>query len=398
MRCFNSIFNYFWGIRVTHRSNILISFFIIIIFSLFNVTTTYASSQKTFKNLQVEQLNLIIKNEIEDKYNYAGLASFYGKIGLYVNTNTSWEKINDDDVIIPSINQTVAIIGRYKVLFLKGFNTEISFENNKFTHSSSEKLNEAVVLSAELLDKSLLRDTQNAANDVRYIHLWWPFRRLAIAIEESLLNINSIHEFGWGFSVIIFALLYKLLTLPIALYQNKAQKWVVQIQEEMAEELLVIKQNYSGEQAHDMFWAAHKKRNITPYYTLKPLIATLLPIPFLIAIFNCLGELVEVSGHSFLGISDLAYPDKFYSFVITQPQVTVTINILPILMTTVGLFSIYSDAKNENSFKNIVMNNFKLIFINLFLFIVFYPFPAVLILFWICVNIWHILLSRYVIK
>ena len=56
---------------------------------------------------------------------------------------------------------------------------------------------------------------------------------------------------------------------------------------------------------------AHKERGVTPYYNLRPVFLTVLPIPFLIAIFNVLGEIDLILGHHFLWIRDLAYPDSF---------------------------------------------------------------------------------------
>ena len=96
---------------------------------------------------------------------------------------------------------------------------------------------------------------------------------------------------------------------------------------------------YSGEEAHNKFLEAHKAKGVTPYYNLKPLLVALFPIPFFIAIFNVLGEIDLISGHSFLWIKDLAYPDSIFYIAIEIPLLGNSINLLPILMTILTIYS-----------------------------------------------------------
>ena len=60
--------------------------------------------------------------------------------------------------------------------------------------------------------------------------------------------------------------------------------------------------------------AVHKISGVTSFYTLKPIFLILAPLPFLIAIFNILGEVDLLTSHLFLWIKDLAYPDAIFDY------------------------------------------------------------------------------------
>ena len=134
------------------------------------------------------------------------------------------------------------------------------------------------------------------------------------------------------------------------------------VQASLAPELEDIKFNFSGEEAHNRFMAAHKARGVSPFYNLRPLIYTLVPIPFLIAIFNILGELDLILGHSFLWIQDLAYPDGIFHFKTYIPLIGNSINLLPILMILLTIFATLLHKNKIISVKSLRKQKLKLYF------------------------------------
>ena len=154
-----------------------------------------------------------------------------------------------------------------------------------------------------------------------------------------------------------------------------------------------IKKNYKGEVAHKKTMQAYKDRGITPYFTLKPMIITLLTLPILIAIFNVLGETVTLQASSYLWVDDIAYPDQIARLGFSVPFLGSTLSLMPFLMAAVTIVSAYLtpdfSATNEAS-KSQRRNLF---FMAVFFFVLFYPFPFAMVFYWTVFNLIQIPLN-----
>ena len=168
------------------------------------------------------------------------------------------------------------------------------------------------------------------------------------------------------------------------------------IQARLAPELEAIKANFSGEEAHNKFMAAHKTHGVTPFYNLKPFLLTLAPVPFLIAIFNVLGESDKIAGHSFMWISDLAYPDAVFDFGVHIPLLGNSINLLPILMTLLTVFAALLYQNKIVSAKELRRQKLNLYFMAFGFLLLFYPFPSAMVLYWTFANIWQLIQQRFI--
>ena len=226
--------------------------------------------------------------------------------------------------------------------------------------------------------------------------MWEPFRLLCIGIEGIFLWINSIHIFGWGLTIILFSLIFKIFILPINIFLIRSQRKVSYIQVSLAPRLEKIKSTFSGEEAHNKFMAAHKEIGVTPFYNLKPLFLTVIPIPFLIAIFNVLGELDLIAGNSFLWIKDLAYPDAMFQFDFNIPFLGNSINPLPIIMTLMTIFLAFFHQNRIVSEKELKKQKLNLYIIAFGIFLLFYPFPSAMVLYWTCATLWQIIQQRFI--
>ena len=116
----------------------------------------------------------------------------------------------------------------------------------------------------------------------------------------------------------------------------------------------------------------------------------------LIAIFNILGELDLILGHSFLWIQDLAYPDGIFHFKTYIPLIGNSINLLPILMILLTIFATLLQKNNIISVKSLRKQKLKLYFIGFGIFLLFYPFPSGMVLYWTSASIWQLIQQRII--
>ena len=123
---------------------------------------------------------------------------------------------------------------------------------------------------------------------------------LSKLIESILVLIQTYIVSSWGVVIIVFAILLKLLLLPVGIMTTNFQRKVSQVQSSLAPKLSDIKTNYDGEEAQNSLMAAHKELGVSQFYALKPMLGLFIQIPILIAIFNALGEMSQFAGQSFL--------------------------------------------------------------------------------------------------
>jgi YidC/Oxa1 family membrane protein insertase len=228
------------------------------------------------------------------------------------------------------------------------------------------------------------------SRDLRYSHLWGWLRALSLILEEVLKSIQKITGSSWGLSVILLSALIKIALIPVSIFVARQQRRVGRIQSALEQPLRDIKASYDGQEAHERIMAAHKELGVSPFYTLKPMLGMLIQVPILIAVFNMLGELPQLSGQAFWWISDLAYPDAVLKFPDSGSGVPLfgsTLNLLPILMTVVTIVSaiIYRDHVAPASETRKQKRN--LYFMAIAFFVLFYPFPASMVLYWASANV-----------
>ncbi len=228
------------------------------------------------------------------------------------------------------------------------------------------------------------------SRDLRYTHLWGWLRVLCLLLEEILAGIQSIAGLSWGLSIILLCVMIKVALIPVTMFVVKQQRRVGTIQSALEQPLQEIKANYDGQEAHERIMAAHKDLGVSPFYTLKPMLGMFIQVPILVAVFNMLGELPFLSGQTFWWMSNLAYPDAVLSFTEAGsgiPFFGSTLNLLPILMTvvTIGLAISYKDHVAPVSETRKQKRNLYLMAIAFF--VLFYPFPSAMVLYWATANV-----------
>ena len=353
---------------------------------------------KEFKTVP-NNINTIVTKEVVDPFSYSGLAAFYNGVNAYIVNEDGVERLDSERFYNLTPSQSLAIIGHYKILIIGNINTTVSFSEAELIWQESDNSDYKLdknKLQVQLLLKSNLSHLPQVFQKLKYAHLWEPFRLLCIGIESILLWLHSIHDFGWGVTIILLSLLFKICIMPVNVLLTRSQRKVSHIQARLAPELEAIKINFSGEEAHEKFMEAHKAQGVTPFYTLKPLLPTLAPLPFMIAIFNVLGDLDLIVGHSFLWIRDLAYPDAIFNIGINIPLLGDTINLLPILMTVLTIFAAFLHQNNIVGAKELRKQKLNLYFMAFGFLLLFYPFPSAMVLYWTLANTWQLIQQRFI--
>ena len=378
---------------MTKQIKILLLFFLIFL----NPKLVFSETKEI--KIESNNINYLIETEIKDQFSYSGLAAYFNKIQIYILDANDIKRLKDQELYLLKSNQSLAIVGRHKIMVIKNANLHFSFFEEKLIwHKNKDNKGKFDLnnLKIQILLKSNLVNINKTYEKLKYSHLSKPFRVLCMGIEALLLWLNSLHVLGWGITIILFSFLFKIFILPVNIFLIHVQRKVSKIQISLMPELENIKSKFSGEEAHHKFILAHKARGITPYYKLKPLFLTLIPIPFLVAIFNVIGELDQISGHSFLWIKDIAYPDNIFEISFYIPFLGDKINLLPILMFIISILSSIGYRNKIISIKELNKQKLNLYLMSFVFLLLFYPFPSAMVLYWTFSNIWSAIQQKLI--
>ena len=352
-------------------------------------------SNKSFSNEKAVTVSIIV-NEIFDneiKYEFYGLASYYNDLKYYLVSDKEIKKLESNSNFILQKEEWLAIVLRNKVVIIKNYNLNIQILNNKLNFHKDAANNK---ITLKEISKIEFEEMFNKKYFLRYINLPSPLAWLAIQI-ENILSVTYEFVFkSWGLSIIFLAFVMRIILFPVTLLTIKQQYKVSITQSQLEPKLIEIKKNYDGEEAHNLIMQAHKDEGVTPFYSIKPLLFTLIQIPFLIVIFNVLGEMSSLSGQSFLWITDLSLPDNIGMLPISIPLFGNVISLLPIVMLLLGLIFAYLLKNNVVNEEILRKKKINLYLMAICFFILFYPFPSSMLLYWIAAMLLQFMQERIV--
>lgn len=316
---------------------------------------------------------------VVEQYSFFGLAAYYNRPMLYVVSGDSIHALDEGEAtLLPGEGWLIAS-GRFSALAFRDPVGEIVVNEGtqKIFLSSSSSQSAPVFVS----DKSTLSELSPDLEAIKYAYLWGPFATLANVTEKYVNYLHSVFT-SWFITLLVFSLSIKLCLYPLNYATQISQNRVAAIKAKIDPIISEIKLHFDGEEAHNRIMQAHKDLGVTPFYTLKPLIITLLQIPVLIATFNALGEASIIQGAPFLWVADLAYPDSIATLPFAIPLLGSEVSLLPFIMTAATLALAFFSNNRQLSAGALIMSGGFLI--------LFYPFPAILVLYWALVNLWHL--------
>lgn len=220
----------------------------------------------------------------------------------------------------------------------------------------------------------------------------WPaaFNWLLKPIENGtywILNSLELLTGSPGLTLILIALLVKLLLLPLSIKSAISMKKMRMLQPKLNK--LQEKWGYDPQLLQQKTMELYRQEKANPLGGCLPL---LLQIPVFFALFRVLSRSVQLRGASFLWIHDLTMADSLFMIG------TFSFNLLPIIMTALQLVSVFlqqgrvGDSQNDMQ-KQMQTQSYLMPLIFLFL---FWNMPSGLVLYWTVQNVFSIVEQEFI--
>ncbi len=193
---------------------------------------------------------------------------------------------------------------------------------------------------------------------------------------EIIFSVLNKHIQISGVNIMLLSLVFSLIVLPLYMRADKIQEEAREKEDKLGPTIKHIKQYFKGDERFMILQTYYRQNDYSPLSVLK---SSMLQIPFFLAAYNMLHGNMYLEGASFGPISDLGSPDALIA------AGSITINVLPFVMTAINLLSAAVYA-NKMPFKSKVQ-----LFIMAALFLVLlYNSPSGMVLYWTCNNLFSL--------
>lgn len=188
-----------------------------------------------------------------------------------------------------------------------------------------------------------------------------------------------------GWSIVVLSLVINILVLPLYNRANQIQIEAKEADNAVKDMAQHIKKSFKGDEKVMILqtYYSHMKRSpfhYSPLNTLKSSLSLLLQIPFFIAAYSFLSQLSLLNGVSLGPIDDLGAPDALIKIG------SLTINLLPILMTIINIVSGFIYESKGGTVKD----KLKLVVIALVFLVLLYGSPSGLVFYWTLNNLFSL--------
>lgn len=190
---------------------------------------------------------------------------------------------------------------------------------------------------------------------------------------------NKLSVLGIIGAVCGVSLVINFLALPLYNIADFLQEKERKIAKSLEYRTKRIKKAFKGDERFMMLSTFYRQNNYNPLYVLRSSLSILIEIPFFIAAYHYLSNCKELQGASFWIFSDLGSPDNLLKIG------TISIHILPIIMTAINLISGAIYAKDAVLREKIQLYVVAFIFLALL-----YNSPSGLVIYWILNNLFSL--------
>ncbi|MGI9291848.1 MAG: membrane protein insertase YidC [Gammaproteobacteria bacterium] len=252
--------------------------------------------------------------------------------------------------------------------------------------------NEALQLRlyAGPIDWRTMREVSPVLSEMLFAALWDFLRWLTFGMMLLLEGLYALVG-NYGVAIILLSLSAKILMSPLTMLADRWQQDVNRIQSLLKPELDEIKRNYKGEEAHERTLAVYKKHDVSMFYTFKSAAGFLIQIPVFIAAFDMLAENIALNEVVFLWVTDLARPDAVAELPFVIPFFGGWLNLLPFLMTALSTLAAWLQQEDALSDELQRQQSMRLYLMSAAFFVLFYTFPAGMVLYWTSSNLFHLI-------
>ena len=202
---------------------------------------------------------------------------------------------------------------------------------------------------------------------------------LKLVFEIIFRGANSIVE-NPGIAIIFLSLLMNILVLPLYKRADAMQEKTRDVEAKLQKGVSHIKKTFSGDERMMILQTYYRQNDYKPTNALNGSVSLLLEIPFFMAAYQFLSGLEVLDGVPFGPIKDLGAPDGL--IVIGS----ITVNLLPILMTAVN---VVSSAIYLKGFP--LKTKIQLYAMALFFLVFLYTSPSCLVFYWTLNNVFSLL-------
>jgi YidC/Oxa1 family membrane protein insertase len=240
--------------------------------------------------------------------------------------------------------------------------------------------------------KQQLRAAHTELSSLLFAHIWAWLRPLCfglMAIFSALLSIVG----NAALAIMLLSIVVKLLMYPLTRLAEKWQSQVNQIHARLQPALEQARHGFKGEERHERVLAVYREQNVHPLYTMKSLFGYLIQIPVFIAAFAMLGENIALAEVSWLWIEDLSRPDALGALPVYLPFFGSDFNVLPVIMTALSFLAAMTHRDDHLTAALLSSQKRRLYFLSMLFFVLFYTFPAGMVLYWTTNNLLHLIAS-----
>ena len=240
------------------------------------------------------------------------------------------------------------------------------------------------------LEHSALTDADRELGRLLFSGLWFWLRPLSFGLLFLLRRLTDVIGHPGG-AIIALAVSVKILLLPLVAVAERLQEQVNATQARLQPGIDAIKAAYRGEERTRRTIALYREQGVHPLYTVKSLVGFAIQLPVFIAVFDMLAEDVDLQRVSFLWIRDLSQPDALARLPACVPFFGCTLNLLPFLMSGVSLLTVLRFRSSVLTPTLVRRQRRNLMTITAAFFLLFYTFPASMVLYWTSTNFFQLL-------
>ena len=209
--------------------------------------------------------------------------------------------------------------------------------------------------------------------------LFFIFIQPLVLLIEFIFTIMSRLFGNYGIAIIMVSIVINILIFPLYKRSDAMQEQERNKQREMEHWVKHIRKTFHGDERFMMLSNYYRQQNYQPVDAIKGSLSLLLQIPFFMAAYRYLTS-VNMQGASFLFLKNLNEADHLLQIG------SFSINIMPILMTTINIVSGFIYTKGFSLKDKLQLYVLAGVFL-----VLLYQSPSGLVLYWTMNNLFSLL-------
>lgn len=239
------------------------------------------------------------------------------------------------------------------------------------------------------IERQALSEADPTLESMVLSDLWFWLRGLSLALLALLRGLTGLVGHP-GVAIIALAVSVKILLFPLTRLADCLQEQVDATQVRLQPAIEAIRAAYRGEERARRTLALYREQGVHPLYTMKSLLGLLIQIPVFIAVFDMLAEDFDLYHVSFLWMRDLSRPDELLRLPACVPFFGCFLNLLPFLMSGASLVALLRVRSHVLTPALVRKQRRNLSGLTLLFFLLFYTFPASMVLYWTSTNFFQL--------